>query len=400
MELHEKIQELKHAAHLSAARKAELKARLMHMVEARAIMAERAAEGRSLGEGARARHGMRPTLIPVFASLLVVALLGGGTAAAAENTRPGDLLYPVKVGVNEKMKAVLAFTDEARADAEARFAEKRIVEASELAAEGKLAAGLKADLETRFNVHADRVEVRIERLRERGNVVAAAELASRFEASLKAHETILARVAAKSSSTGVVVAALETEVNDALEAVTKIRADLDDDVEAANGKNPKVEMAARGRAEAAANAIAASQNFVAIKRVQLGPRATVEAEARLDEAAFFKAEADQEIASGDYSEAFVLAGDALRTAQHARLLVRAVTRETAAAAVGATDSVPGLMKPDLMNNASGSAANAENQVADDGDEGSVRLETNVEVEADLRGPDIESKVEGLLKLGL
>ena len=37
-------------------------------------------------------------------ALIIALVLGGGTSFAAEGSLPGDLLYPVKIGVNEEFR--------------------------------------------------------------------------------------------------------------------------------------------------------------------------------------------------------------------------------------------------------------------------------------------------------
>ena len=44
----------------------------------------------------------KPMIALIIAAVLIA--FSGGTAAAAENTVPGDLLYPVKVKINEVKK--------------------------------------------------------------------------------------------------------------------------------------------------------------------------------------------------------------------------------------------------------------------------------------------------------
>ncbi|MDO8581171.1 MAG: DUF5667 domain-containing protein, partial [Candidatus Omnitrophota bacterium] len=132
--------------------------------------------------------------MPIFATLLMVALIGGGTSYAAERALPGDPLYPVKVHVNEEVKAALSFSSESKADWDASRAERRLEEAADLAANGKLNAETQLILEDNFQHHADRVETRIAEMQKSENQRAAATVASRFETSLKVHDQILDRI--------------------------------------------------------------------------------------------------------------------------------------------------------------------------------------------------------------
>ena len=66
---------------------------------------------------------------------LVLAFGGWTTAAAAQDSIPGDTLYPVKEA-QERVLLLVVFTDGGRADLHARLAEARSVEATKLAAQG------------------------------------------------------------------------------------------------------------------------------------------------------------------------------------------------------------------------------------------------------------------------
>ena len=80
-------------------------------------------------------------------AILLIVLLGGGVSFAAEGALPGDALYPVKVGVNERVRAALALGLEADAEWNVRQIERRLEEAEELSAEGELNAETRTEIE-------------------------------------------------------------------------------------------------------------------------------------------------------------------------------------------------------------------------------------------------------------
>lgn len=90
-------------------------------------------------------------------ALALVLIVTGGTAYAAHGALPGDLLYPVKVGVNEPVSGALAFTDTAKAAWHADIAETRLAEAETLAEKGTLTASTSEELAVNFSEHADAV---------------------------------------------------------------------------------------------------------------------------------------------------------------------------------------------------------------------------------------------------
>ncbi len=193
-------------------RKAALRGHLARIVEADASIRERA------GDRGRSRRGLTPQiffrkLMPIFAGITILALIGGSTSFAAEGTLPGDFLYPVKVGFNEEVRAIAAFTPEAKADWDVRRAERRLEEAEKLTARGAVSENTNAKIAARFDESAERAEAGIAELEAGGDVRKAADIASRLETSIRTHKKILARLSAgKNKSADVSAAAATTGV--------------------------------------------------------------------------------------------------------------------------------------------------------------------------------------------
>ncbi len=127
--------------------------------------------------------------------LIITVMVGGGVAFGAEKALPGDILYSVKLSVNEEVRGWMATSEQSKADWEIRRTERRLEEAEELADEGSLNAEASENLETNFEAHAQKVKERVEKFRNKDNFNAAASLSLNFETSLKAHEKILSKLA-------------------------------------------------------------------------------------------------------------------------------------------------------------------------------------------------------------
>jgi len=256
----------------------------------------------------------------IFIALLVA--LTGGTSMAAERALPGDALYAVKVNVNEEVRGWLTLDNEAKAHWEEILAERRLDEAAELAAEGKLDAESRAQLEANFQAHADRVANRIKKLAD-VDAHAAADIAANFEASLKAHDRILLNIGAVQD------AKVESEVKSLL---LKIRsrqnaaADAKVEAEADASAKADVRQSAEGRLNAAGNKIESVQKFIERKADDLGTEATAQANARLQVAVDLVAQGEAKLEAGANGEAFVLFGKAHAVAQEAMTLVQAKVR--------------------------------------------------------------------------
>ena len=90
-----------------------------------------------------------------MAGLLLFVIAGTGTvSAAAAGALPGDLLYPIKVSVNEKVEVALAPTPAAKSEVQVRLAERRVDEARELSVRGRLDKKTAKALSDNFDEHA------------------------------------------------------------------------------------------------------------------------------------------------------------------------------------------------------------------------------------------------------
>ncbi len=143
--------------------------------------------------------------------LLAVALVVvGGVAYGAEASLPGDLLYPVKINVNENARALITFSPEAKANWEVRRAERRLEEAERLAADNRLDEKTEAQLAANFEKHAQRAEK-----------LGATDLVI----SLRAHEVVLEKLTSNSSLLASVKEKKEKEIE---KKISKVRQFVED----------------------------------------------------------------------------------------------------------------------------------------------------------------------------
>ncbi len=255
--------------------------------------------------------------MPIIIAILLA--LGGGTSLAAQNALPGDALYSVKVNVNEEVRGLVSLSDESKANWETVLANRRLAEAEELAAESKLDVKTRADLEARFEEHANKAEARIEKLAD-VDAKAAADIAANLQTSLQAHDRILLNIGTSvdgedEKQIKVLSVKVKAEVKDALEgrvkSETEVRADTD------------VEAAAQGRLNAAENKVAEVRKFIDNKRDDLGTSATAQAEAQLKVAADLIVQGKAQLDAKAYAQAFTLFGQAHAKAQEVKMLVNA-----------------------------------------------------------------------------
>jgi hypothetical protein len=99
----------------------------------------------------------RPLMAGAFAIVFVISTTSA-TAFASEKALPGDVLYPIKVGVAEPVASVFAGTGIEKARFHAKLAVKRVEEAKMLEERGALTAEQEAELAERFIAETERVE--------------------------------------------------------------------------------------------------------------------------------------------------------------------------------------------------------------------------------------------------
>lgn len=130
----------------------------------------------------------------VFAGTAIGAILFGGTVSyAAEYALPGDVLYEVKVAINERAKVALATTEEARALVQTELAERRLKEAEKLALRGEFSNEKKVIVEEKLQAHLDQVEVVLAQV-ELKDEERAYDLESDLKSSIDAHRSVIATI--------------------------------------------------------------------------------------------------------------------------------------------------------------------------------------------------------------
>ena len=129
--------------------------------------------------------------MPVMAVLLVVALGSGsaGAASLAQNALPGDLLYPIKVNVNEEVRAAFATTPAAKAEVAIARAETRIQEIETLEERGAIDTKTREEVDARLDAQVRTAEEKSLETDDDNGERGARE--NRLVALLRKHETLL-----------------------------------------------------------------------------------------------------------------------------------------------------------------------------------------------------------------
>jgi hypothetical protein len=171
--------------------------RAMRKAVLAAISASRMPQGAAVGAHAQVSGWRSLWFFPRagVVSLALILLVGAGTAFAAEGSLPGDLLYPIKVSVNEKVLTGIALSPKARAITEARLLERRLEEAAELGAKGEFSPEASVELARRFDEGAERLADTLEKLEAEGKLQSVEPVLERLSIGVDARAEVLGRVA-------------------------------------------------------------------------------------------------------------------------------------------------------------------------------------------------------------
>lgn len=133
----------------------------------------------------------------VFAafSLMVLVLSSAGISKAAEQSLPGDFLYPVKTSINEKIKTSLASTPKQKAELASELTIKRLDEAEALLEHGKLDEAKKEVITKNLEKHNEEMKKNITELSESVNTNTATDLDDQLGLSLEEHTKVLDKLA-------------------------------------------------------------------------------------------------------------------------------------------------------------------------------------------------------------
>lgn len=121
--------------------------------------------------------------------LLIVG--GGGISYASYDSLPGDALYSVKINVTENIEERLAFGTEAKVQIQTEKVERRLNEAQTLAQKKDLSPEKKQIVKENLEKNVEKVTKTIEDLKNEGNIDEALDATSKITPVLEAHKEAL-----------------------------------------------------------------------------------------------------------------------------------------------------------------------------------------------------------------
>ncbi|MFZ2189600.1 MAG: DUF5667 domain-containing protein [Candidatus Magasanikiibacteriota bacterium] len=257
----------------------------------------------------------------MIVGLLIAAILamGGGTAVAAENTLPGDWLYPVKVSINEEVREALSISPEAKVAWENRRAERRLEEVEKLSSEGKLTTSTSAMLANKFEEFSKKADERLQKLQDAGKLTEeqVQNLKANFEVAVKAHDEVLSRIRDREEDREKmkdVVKSLHEQASSTIKDRLEHEWDLIE-----NGNTTTLSNVAENRKNAAQNKITEVQKFIDNNTDKVSVENKAEANKKLSEATALVAEGDTLVVEQKFGEAIMKYSEAHRKAQEAQM---------------------------------------------------------------------------------
>ncbi len=133
----------------------------------------------------------------LFASAFVIVFLislTSGTSIAAKYSLPGDILYPIKINLNEKLESFTSLSTLEKAVVEARHVQTRLVEAEELDTLNRFDGDQKIEFDAQFKQDLESTITHINTLTASGETKTANEVKAGVEISLQKHKNIVNKI--------------------------------------------------------------------------------------------------------------------------------------------------------------------------------------------------------------
>lgn len=252
--------------------------------------------------------------------IIVLLLVSTGTSFAASSALPGDLLYPVKIHINENVQSWLAFTPTAQAQVQARLAANRLKEAEVLAAEGKLDAETSQMLQDNFALHSQDFKDNVNELKV-NDVAAAADVSSDFETSLEAHGQILNKLSQDNERVFSAVAPLIANIKMNSSSTTQTREQLELNISENSQRAAQSDV--QEKMYESQNALNEAIKLFNSSQVNLNATTTAQVQNYLNQTQMMIQNGIVQLGNGALGTAYINFANALRISQQIKILLSA-----------------------------------------------------------------------------
>ncbi len=262
-------------------------------------------------------------------ALLFFTLIGASTTYAAKDSLPGMALYRIKRSVIEPVRVALAASPLERAKIHIALAESRLSEVEQLAVKGALTPEIRDDAERNFKKHTQNAKVNVAKIGEKEDTTSATEIGLNFEATLKAHGRVLAKLGEESQPADLkeALTAISAQVANEGEAIAGARmtdelqlySSDSDDRPAIQEPISKTKLSTEKAMYAAEKKEKEAQQFITEIKGSLTDSTYADVLARMNLARSAMAQGKLKLSSGMFAEAFVDFQKSIRIAEEARV---------------------------------------------------------------------------------
>ena len=164
-------------------------------------------------------------------SFLIIIIAGAGIAGA-ENSLPGDLLYPIKTEINEKVRERLAISETAKTGYETGRIERRLEESEQLMLKGSIDKAAENLAKENLTQKIDFIKNKLETVKNEDGLEKAEEITSRIETVINAHESVIENILEnkkirsgnlKEDAVNTAISAIKTEIGASKSEAKKLR---------------------------------------------------------------------------------------------------------------------------------------------------------------------------------
>jgi hypothetical protein len=260
-----------------------------------------------------------------FAFLAIAILLfgGAGISFAAQGSLPGDPLYPVKVGFNEKVLRMVLFSDEAKAKYDIQLVQLRLQEAEKVAVDKGLNSAKTAELKNLLDQHIADAKSHLGNIKNSNAADIIANIDSELESSLAAHSQILGKIADVQKGQDKTAAFVKNILSDVQEKTDKARIDIKNNYSKLSGQSSAdILSSAEGKLKSAGNKIKEVANFIENKKSNVSESAYNAAKNNLKIANDEISDGQVLLDAKSYNDAFDQFQAAEQTAQKTKIYVQ------------------------------------------------------------------------------
>ena len=279
------------------------------------------------------------SLTAVFA-VMIVSLTG--VSFAARNKLPGDMLYPIKVNINEKVLGFLSFSNKSKAQYDVYLTQLRLEELEKVAVKETLSNKNITKAVYLLDKHIKNAQSHSESVKSKDKVKFSTDINSELEASLSAHSKILDTLAdiknnnnnndinivknnntdVKNNSTADNIKSIAFDVKNKNSEIVKKREDRESQLRKEPSNNT-TKVLAENTLTISQEKIAYASEFIEEKKSKLSANSYANAQEAITTAKGYVVQGQTELQLGNSSQAFAMFQKATRTAEEAKINVKA-----------------------------------------------------------------------------